>query len=113
MRLSQVQSRVKYPLSFTQAVAYIPLMQTTLAPQKVVHSVNCSRVFKNYDISCPRCQELAQGSTARPGWANNRRELDQQRCAAIKRHFEVVGADGLTGHQRNERNHGCDTAFEW
>lgn len=32
------------------------------------HSDNCKRVFKNYDMSCPRCKELSQGSKPRQGW---------------------------------------------
>jgi len=36
--------------------------------QKTVHKNGCERVFKNYDKSCARCQELAGGSPAREGW---------------------------------------------
>ena len=32
------------------------------------HNNNCTRVFKNYDMTCPRCLELSQGATAREGW---------------------------------------------
>lgn len=32
------------------------------------HSDNCNRVFKNYDLNCPRCLELANGSQPRKGW---------------------------------------------
>lgn len=32
------------------------------------HNNNCTRVFKNYDLTCPRCIELNNGSQARDGW---------------------------------------------
>ncbi|MCK9370713.1 hypothetical protein M0R04_12460 [Candidatus Dojkabacteria bacterium] len=32
------------------------------------HIINCNRVFKNYDLTCPRCLELSKGATARDGW---------------------------------------------
>jgi len=35
---------------------------------KVTHTADCTRVFKRYDLSCPRCQELAHGAPARKGW---------------------------------------------
>ena len=35
---------------------------------KTQHRNDCSRVFKNYDHKCPRCQELMSGSGARDGW---------------------------------------------
>ncbi len=35
---------------------------------KVIHKTDCGRVFKRYDLSCPRCQELAKGEPARAGW---------------------------------------------
>lgn len=35
---------------------------------KVVHKADCGRVFKKYDASCPRCQELMQGAEPRNAW---------------------------------------------
>ena len=32
------------------------------------HKANCTRVFKHYDLTCPRCLELANGSKPRDGW---------------------------------------------
>ena len=32
------------------------------------HSDTCIRVFAKYDMTCPRCQELAKGLPARDGW---------------------------------------------
>jgi hypothetical protein len=54
---------------------------------KTVHNTDCKRVFKNYDATCPRCQELANGASARKGW-NSRREQDLRRCAEIRSHFQ-------------------------
>lgn len=87
-------------------------METQIASQ-TRHSWNCTKAWKNYDMSCPRCQELAGGAKARTGWGASRQQQDALRCVQIKRHFNEVGADGLTGHQRNERTNGVDTAFEW
>lgn len=41
-------------------------MQTTIT--KVVHKEDCKRVFKNYDMDCPRCVELANGAKPRDAW---------------------------------------------
>ena len=35
---------------------------------KTIHKNDCARVFKRYDVTCPRCIELINGSTARPAW---------------------------------------------
>lgn len=45
------------------------------------HSDTCSRVFKNYDMQCPRCIELASGSTPRDGWQKSyyERKAQQER----------------------------------
>ena len=32
------------------------------------HSTTCKRVFANYDLTCPRCVELDNGSPPRAGW---------------------------------------------
>jgi hypothetical protein len=37
------------------------------------HSTTCRMAFGRFDISCPRCQELASGSPARKGWRNRSR----------------------------------------
>jgi len=34
------------------------------------HKFDCRRAWRNYDSSCPRCQELMQGAAPRPGWRN-------------------------------------------
>lgn len=54
--------------------------------KKVVHSDTCSRVFKNYDKTCPRCIELSNGAASRSGWGQNRRLKDEQRIQAIRSH---------------------------
>ena len=35
---------------------------------KTKHKDDCRRVFKRYDLACPRCQELSNGAEARQGW---------------------------------------------
>ena len=56
------------------------------------HSLSCTRVFKKYDPSCPRCKELIAGAKPREGWqkqyfANKERDekvwhshLESQHC---------------------------------
>jgi hypothetical protein len=53
---------------------------------KTKHSVDCQRVFKNYDPSCPRCNELASGSPARKGWYSRKAE-DIKQAGRISTHF--------------------------
>ena len=54
------------------------------------HTSNCSRVFKNYDLNCPRCIELNNGSPARDGWQKeyftNKAKKEQQFNKALKSH---------------------------
>ena len=54
------------------------------------HSTTCSRIFKNYDESCPRCLELKNGSKPRDGWQKGyftkKKENDERRLRAIKTH---------------------------
>jgi hypothetical protein len=35
------------------------------------HKSDCKRVFKRYDLTCPRCVELSQGAEPRRGWGNS------------------------------------------
>lgn len=53
---------------------------------KTKHTAECTRVFKNYDINCPRCQELMKGAAPRQGWSQNRKRQDEQRIRDIKDH---------------------------
>lgn len=63
--------------------------------QKTKHSENCSRVFKNYDMTCPRCLELANGAAPRPGWGdrkftgryNPKRSFAHVYCACADSHL--------------------------
>lgn len=64
-------------------------MTTTHA--KTLHRVDCTRVYARLDATCPRCQELAAGATARRGWTSRRTQLDRQ-------------------HAENCRTHNCATA---
>jgi hypothetical protein len=70
------------------------------------HVDECKRVFGRYDLGCPRCQELANGSKPRSGWQSTyfakRRRDDAARLEAIKNH--------------NCTKSGCGpvcTAFDW
>ena len=57
---------------------------------KTKHNENCSRVFKNYDMKCPRCIELANGSAPRDGWQKDyftrKAREKNQRLNAIRNH---------------------------
>ena len=66
------------------------------------HKENCKRVFKNYDATCPRCNELAQGAPAREGWNDVKKAQDAQRSRWIAEH--------------DCKQNGCGnvcTAFDW
>ena len=45
------------------------------------HRADCSRVFKNYDMTCDRCVELSNGLAARPGWTRTNRGATPQSLA--------------------------------
>lgn len=82
------------------------------APARIIkHKSDCSRVFKNYDATCPRCQELSSGATPREGWQKSYFELkarnEQVERAAIAEHFAPNGP-----HARGECGPVC-TAFDW
>ena len=67
------------------------------------HKPECSRVWKRYDLTCPRCQELTKGARPRPGWSDTRRQMDAQRIDEIKAHDFAACA---------KRNIVC-TCFDW
>lgn len=56
------------------------------------HTNNCTRVFKNYDLTCPRCIELSNGSAPRDGWQaqyyTNKKREEYIRSKAISEHFK-------------------------
>lgn len=70
---------------------------------KIVHNMDCARAFRNYDMSCPRCQQLARGEAPRKGWGRSSWEqTEDQRVAAIRAH--------------DCKKSGCGpvcTAFDW
>ena len=72
------------------------------------HKDDCKRVFKNYDATCPRCQELAAGEKPRAGWSDNKRIMEAQRRRAIAIHFAPGGR-----HEQITAAGGVDTAFDW
>lgn len=59
------------------------------------HKADCKRVFKNYDKTCPRCVELADGSKARDGWQAGYYKLkahnDEMTRLSIAAHFAAGG----------------------
>ncbi len=72
------------------------------------HSVSCSRVWKNYDMNCPRCIELAGGSKPRSGWNDGKKAAEAQRSAAIATFFAPGGEySRMTDVQKM-----CCTRFE-
>lgn len=70
---------------------------------KTQHKTECKRVFKHYDLSCPRCQELQAGQPARAGWNDFTRRQDAIRLEAIRTHDYAACA---------AKNIVC-TCFEW
>lgn len=58
------------------------------------HKINCSRVFKNYDLSCDRCLELHQGDKPRDGWNTLKLKHEQQRSLEIRNHNCVLSHCG-------------------
>lgn len=54
---------------------------------KTTHKENCKRVFKNYDPTCTRCQELATGAKPRAGWNDLKQHQDSMRSRHINEHF--------------------------
>ncbi len=69
---------------------------------KTTHTTACKRVFKNYDMTCPRCQELAGGAKPRAGW-NDAKDAEYARFKSA-----------LKAHDCTKSNCGpvC-TAFDW
>jgi len=52
----------------------------------IEHSPTCARVFKRYDPSCARCQELSQGAPAREGWGQLKREAEAREARWLREH---------------------------
>jgi hypothetical protein len=50
------------------------------------HSDTCKRVFSRYDLTCPRCRELADGAQPREGWGDRQRKHEAARVRAIRAH---------------------------
>lgn len=69
------------------------------------HNDNCKRVFKKYDLTCPRCIELSQGEAPRQGWQASYFE-------AKKRNAEIWAIHLASQHcNHNNQNAGgyCNT----
>lgn len=67
------------------------------------HSMNCTRVFNRYDLTCRRCQELANGQPARAGWNDAKRQQEARQIAAIRAHDFMACT----------KQYGVCTHFEW
>ena len=66
------------------------------------HATDCRRAFRNYDPTCPRCDELRNGAAPRKGWGRNRLQDEAATSRAIREH--------------DCRRSGCGvvcTAFQW
>lgn len=69
---------------------------------KTTHKFDCKKAFKNYDMTCPRCLELAAGAAPRAGYGTGRKVEEARRLVSIKAH--------------NCKQAGCGpvcTAFDW
>lgn len=62
--------------------------------EKITHKDDCARVFKNYDLSCPRCQQLASGAKPRLGWNHTKLQQEAMQLRAIRSHNCVVANCG-------------------
>ena len=60
----------------------------TVTTQIIKHKEDCTRVFKNYDISCVRCQELSEGATPRDGWQKSYYETKTRNERVWHNHLE-------------------------
>lgn len=71
------------------------------------HNDNCTRVFKNYDLTCPRCLELKNGSQPRDGW--------QKRYYATKAQESNNLQSQMARHYASEvhKQEIVCTAFDW
>lgn len=71
------------------------------------HNDNCTRVFKNYDLTCPRCLELKNGSQPRDGW--------QKGYYARKAREDSFDREFRSRHFNSEehKNEVVCTAFDW
>lgn len=56
----------------------------------IKHKYDCSRIFKNYDKTCPRCIELIAGAEPRSSWHTayfkRKREEEARFVKALKNH---------------------------
>lgn len=79
----------------------------TKGDQKMIkHIDDCTRVFKNYDPKCKRCDELKNGAKPRAGWQKSYFENKKQNEERFTRQ--------LKNHNCEKSNCGviC-TAFDW
>ena len=73
------------------------------------HKDECTRVFKKYDPTCPRCQELIKGSPPREGWqksyyeqkAREEKRTYSSYCSHGVQHLNPGGYCNICGHGRD------------
>ena len=80
---------------------------TTTLQTTTKHKEDCGRVFKNYDMTCPRCVELKNGAQPREGW--------QREYFARKASEEAALTKAIKEHDCAKSNCSivCCTAFDW
>ena len=69
-------------------------METTYTKSGATkHREDCGRVFKNYDMACPRCQELSNGSSPRDGWQKSYYEAKARDARIWEAHLKSQHCD--------------------
>ncbi len=69
---------------------------------KTLHKADCKRVFKHYDITCPRCQELAGGAEPRKAWFEKQEAYDNYiRCSHGAENINPGGYCNICGNGRD------------
>ena len=70
------------------------------------HTYDCKRVFKHYDMTCPRCVELSNGAKARDGW--------QKKYYENKKRNDAIELNAIKNHNCHESNCGPVCTFgDW
>ena len=69
---------------------------------KVIHKEDCRRVFKNYDMTCDRCKELAEGSEPRKAWFEPRKPVSyRSECSHGASNLNPGGYCNICGNGRD------------
>ncbi len=68
---------------------------------KTLHKDDCSRIFKNYDKSCPRCIELMSGSAPREAWFTPRKYVEANHKSCGHNNLNPGGYCNTCGNGRD------------